>query len=641
LGRAFLKGSYFLNQPFNFFFFKNAPKFLKGVLESDFFLTQPKKKSSMPRAFFFGKQRNGFFNFSFFHSFLETKRFYSFHFTEVFSFFSFYDGFFKRRSWPKYLFNPLWLNKGVYFFYQQPKYFKRVNHRRFNRRLQWLTALSSFKDKRVFQRNFFFSDLDYLKKNLNILQSKKLPGNFFKPAVFPLAASFFLKKTRLFFFFNYFYRRQKFLLLVFKKFSLFSNFAFRVHGLKEKFLKKNLQGQFFQENFSLVSFLFFLIWALHRARKRRPYFYSISRIPFPERTEEDWDSDAFFRSLKLRLFGRIRRKTRKMKRRGRQGRRLLKQRFFYGHAFKRKFFRRFAGINWDFLISYLIDRFFFKFNVDIKYFLFFLFFFRDFDFSSTAGSSPRRSGKFSFFESLPLRLLTIHKEAQALTNYDFSLEPFLYRLVPFDSIKVFRFLIRNPDISALFLAKYFAIRLFTGHSPKQLIYPVVRSLKKIAIFNLLPLKKNNYVHRRKVSNFLSFRSFMFKFFLVKNFFLYKFLSLKLFKVNLTFFNFYLLYFLNYFFSQSLSGFFLIGFSKVFFQRKHAFNFFFSWDFNVFFEKIFNFFASILLYFPHREFFFFPVLFDDLFSNFTLIFFRDFCFSIDLSSIKTAAYFLIK
>jgi hypothetical protein len=42
------------------------------------------------------------------------------------------------------------------------------------------------------------------------------------------------------------------------------------------------------------------------------------------------------------------------------------------------FFKNFSGINWDLLINFLINKFFFKYNVDTKYFLVFLLFFKDF-----------------------------------------------------------------------------------------------------------------------------------------------------------------------------------------------------------------------------------------------------------------------
>ena len=46
------------------------------------------------------------------------------------------------------------------------------------------------------------------------------------------------------------------------------------------------------------------------------------------------------------------------------------------------FFKNFSSINWDFLINFLIDKFFFKYNVDVKYFLVFVLFFKDFFFNS-------------------------------------------------------------------------------------------------------------------------------------------------------------------------------------------------------------------------------------------------------------------
>jgi hypothetical protein len=85
----------------------------------------------------------------------------------------------------------------------------------------------------------------------------------------------------------------------------------------------------------------------------------------------------------------------------------------------------------------------------------------------------------------------------------------------------------------------------------------------------------------------------------------------------------------------------LGSCKIFFFRKHAYNFFFNYEFNSFLERIFNFFSLALLKFYSQYGFYFYVLFDDLYSNFNIVFFTNNYFNVDLSSVKTANYFFNK
>jgi hypothetical protein len=50
--------------------------------------------------------------------------------------------------------------------------------------------------------------------------------------------------------------------------------------------------------------------------------------------------------------------------------------------------------------------------------------------------------------------------------------------VPFDNIKVLTFLIDNDGVSALFIAKYFAIKFSTGHTFRDVVSPVIMEMKR-------------------------------------------------------------------------------------------------------------------------------------------------------------------
>jgi len=101
------------------------------------------------------------------------------------------------------------------------------------------------------------------------------------------------------------------------------------------------------------------------------------------------------------------------------------------------------------------------------------------------------------------------------------------------------------------------------------------------------------------------------------------------------------FFRFFFFSNKASFPFLIGLCKVFFYRRHAYNFFFNYDFNNFLEKIFSFFSLVLSNFFFKFSLYFSIVFEDLFSNFNLILNSSDYFNFDLSSIKAASFFFNK
>jgi hypothetical protein len=136
--------------------------------------------------------------------------------------------------------------------------------------------------------------------------------------------------------------------------------------------------------------------------------------------------------------------------------------------------------------------------------------------------------------------LNFHFEDTKVPKFDYSLQPIFYRMVPFEDIKISTLLIDNDGVTALFLAKYFAIKFATGHSFRDVINPVVKDLRRLVFKTLFPSKKLFYVDVTRTGNFLSYRSFLFKKLLFKNFLLYKILYIKFYKNYSSFFNFYML-----------------------------------------------------------------------------------------------------
>jgi hypothetical protein len=136
--------------------------------------------------------------------------------------------------------------------------------------------------------------------------------------------------------------------------------------------------------------------------------------------------------------------------------------------------------------------------------------------------------------------LSIHFEDSHFSAFDFSLQPILYKMVPFENIKIFSYLINNNQVTALFLAKYFAIKFYTGHTFRDIVNPVVKDLKRIVVRTLYLFHKLLHVNVEKMSRFLNYRSFFFKRFLFKNFLIFKIFSVRFFFSRSSFFNFYIL-----------------------------------------------------------------------------------------------------
>ena len=114
--------------------------------------------------------------------------------------------------------------------------------------------------------------------------------------------------------------------------------------------QKSKSKSFLIDNFFISSFYFFIVWIFNtesKFRLKKKSQIGNYMLQFLEST--DWEKE------NIRRF---------------QLRRFLKNKRFYKKG--SKFLGKFFFLNWNFLISFLIDKFFFKYNVDIKYFLIFI-----------------------------------------------------------------------------------------------------------------------------------------------------------------------------------------------------------------------------------------------------------------------------
>lgn len=285
----------------------------------------------------------------------------------------------------------------------------------------------------------------------------------------------------------------------------------------------------------------------------------------------------------------------------------------------------------------------------MKYLLLFLLFFKDLYFRKilTKFSLYRKFNNITQYynstvSSLARSFMDIYHNFSSDSLKDFSYELVLYQLVPFDNIKVTHFLIGNKHVTAIFLAKYFAIRLFIGQNLKSLVNPVVKELKRLIFNSLNPYAKLRYLDRSRMLNFLTYRSSLFKYIIFKNFCFYKISFIKNYKNFKSFYNFYLLWFFCFFyFEVPNNSFFFIGLCKSFFFRKHSYNLFFNNNFNTIYKNVFNFFSLVILNFSKTRFIYFRQIFDELFNSLNLILFHLEYFNLEFSGYKVAAIFFNK
>ena len=305
------------------------------------------------------------------------------------------------------------------------------------------------------------------------------------------------------------------------------------------------------------------------------------------------------------------------------------------------FLRKLFKPNWDFLINYISERFFFNHHIDTKYLSIFLLLFKDFGtlnpFLRSNGKSSRKRAN-AFRQRYILNLIELHKGISPKSFTDTSLEPILLRIVPFDNIKINFFSINNDHITALFLARYFALKVGVGHGFRATVSPVAKDLTRVIRMTLYPFRKSHALDRERMFKFFAYRNSFLKICLSRIFSLSKNFSLKGFHF---FSNFLLPSSLRFFIflrKFSLEESMLLGLSKIFFLRKHIYNFFFVYETAAFIGRIFKFFASVSLKFNYNNLVNLPNTMNDLFVYSTTIFIEKGSFGIEPSSLKIASFF---
>lgn len=316
---------------------------------------------------------------------------------------------------------------------------------------------------------------------------------------------------------------------------------------------------------------------------------------------------------------------------------------FFGDYYRRslfffkKLFLRIDKFSFNWFFKY------FSFNslnsfVDMKYLLIVVLFFKVILKNIKSYSF---SDHFHILEKISVFFRLFSKEDSLRKRFVFF-EHFFSKFMPFLQFHVNPFVIDNDQVTAAFIAKYFAIKLSTGHSIKFLVNGVSGDLRSILFMELgsdVMLPRYNNVFS---GSFVRYKSLVLKLYVLKSFLLYKKLSLKHFFINNTWFNFYVIWFNIWIFLTFLKfgSNFLIGISKTFFFRRYSFNFFFNYDFRILSLDLNNMFDSIYknIFNPNRNSFLFFFVFDELFSNYNIILNYNFSLSLELSAFKAANIF---
>lgn len=255
---------------------------------------------------------------------------------------------------------------------------------------------------------------------------------------------FALKKSRLFFFFSFLRKRRNFYFLVYKKFNLYSKYLSKFRPkIFYDFSKKMTIGS---SNFFISFFYIFLTWVFRKLPKKNSWRILRKKLRIPRKDMGNWKNFEWERRDRIKRLVHKRRRFRSFRFR-RKMRRLKRGKSFKLNKrmrkFTSKFMKRFFYINWDFLVSFIIDNFFFKYNVDVKYFLIFILFFKDFNFTQRFFSGSKSSVETWDFlkRQFIFKFLSIHFESLQYSSFDFCLQPFLLKMIPFEDIKVFSYLI--------------------------------------------------------------------------------------------------------------------------------------------------------------------------------------------------------
>jgi hypothetical protein len=223
-------------------------------------------------------------------------------------------------------------------------------------------------NKIFFFRNFFFnwSFFKVVRKSKFFFFKK----NFYKSLKFSnlFLKSKFLRKSRLYFFFKFYFKSKKFLSAFFSKSSFFRN---NFNNSSVPFFSK--KNAFFFERNMEIPLNFFLIWVFFKnIRNLKRRFVSRKFLRYMRKKKS-----LILNRKALRILDLAYRYDKAWRYRMRRGLR----------PYVSNVLKNFSSINWDFLVNFLIDKFFFKYNVDIKYFLVFVLFFKDFFSHSFLGHS--------------------------------------------------------------------------------------------------------------------------------------------------------------------------------------------------------------------------------------------------------------
>jgi len=243
-----------------------------------------------------------------------------------------------------------------------------------------------------------------------------------------------LRKSRLYFFFKFYFKSKKFLSAFFSRSSFFRN---RFSNAKDSFFSK--KNAFIYDRNMEIPLNFFLIWVFFKKVRKLK-----RRLTFRRLVSRTFRKKLFFSRHDQLIVDSIFRKDLEWRVKMRRG---IK-------PYVSNLFKSFSSINWDFLVNFLIDKFFFKYNVDIKYFLVFILFFKDFFFRSFWGLPIREIGpnlrKF-FVNKIDLMCKEL-LSSQFVYNSDNMLIFFLSLfLVVWRLLRILRFFIFDWKISILLL----------------------------------------------------------------------------------------------------------------------------------------------------------------------------------------------
>jgi hypothetical protein len=124
----------------------------------------------------------------------------------------------------------------------------------------------------------------------------------------------------------------------------------------------------------------------------------------------------------------------------------------------------------------------------------------------------------------------------------YHLSFYLSRIMPFFFFSVTPLIINNDQVTAVFIARFFAIKLSTGHSVKFLVKNVGRDLRYSAVDLFIPHVLSPRYNNILMSNNINYKVIVMKVYILKSLFVFKRLFLKFYFYNKSWFNLYTLWF---------------------------------------------------------------------------------------------------